>query len=269
MLVFEFISFHTLLYEPSRLYQYCINSGIETLGSEKTRALPKTIQVSELLIREIAAGLYPDGSRLPTERKMAENLGVAVGTLRRALAILEERGLLRRVQGSGNYVQAMSEVQSVYEFFRLELVKGGGFPTAEILEVQRLKKEPSIPEIGRGSLAHRIRRLRYLDGIPVEVEEIWLDGRFVDWIMQDELRDSLYYYYKEKLKVVIASVTDTVGVSTVPDWSPDVLGLPSGSPCGFVARLSYDPSGGAVEYSRNWFNHEICRYTNRLGKRQA
>ncbi|MEM7327594.1 MAG: GntR family transcriptional regulator [Pseudomonadota bacterium] len=239
------------------------------MGTEKPKSLPKTIQVSEMLIREIAAGRYPDGSRLPTERKMAENLGVAVGTLRRALAILEERGLLRRVQGSGNYVQSKTDVQSVYEFFRLELLEGGGMPTADILEVQRLKKGPDIPEIGPGTLAHRIRRLRYLDVTPVEVEEIWLDGRFADWVVQDELRDSLYYYYKEKLKVVIASVTDNVGVSVVPDWAPKEFNLTPGKPCGLVERISYDLSGETVEYSRNWFNHEVCRYTNRLGKRQA
>ena len=236
---------------------------------DKPKALPKTIQVSEMLIREIAAGHYPDGSRLPTERKMAENLGVAVGTLRRALAILEERGLLRRIQGSGNYVQTQTDVQSVYEFFRLELLKGGGLPTADIIDVQRLIKDPSLPDIGPGKLAHRIRRLRYLDEIPVVLEEIWLDGRFIDWVMKDELRDSLYYYYKEKLKIVIASITDKVGISEVPDWAPGILGLAPGQPCGLVERIGYSSTGETVEFSRNWFNHNVCRYTNRLGKRQA
>ena len=69
------------------LYQYCINLKGVTVNADKRKALPKTIQLSEMLIREIAAGLYPDGSRLPTERRMAEDLGVAVGTLRRALAM--------------------------------------------------------------------------------------------------------------------------------------------------------------------------------------
>lgn len=239
------------------------------MAVEKPKALPKTIQVSEMLIREIAAGHFPDGSRLPTERQMAKDLGVAVGTLRRALAILEEKGLLRRVQGSGNYVQAHSEVQSVYEFFRLELLEGGGLPTADILEVRRLKKSRNMPNIGPGTRAHRIRRLRYLDEVPVEIEEIWLDGRFTEWINLDELRDSLYYYYKEKLKIVIGSVTDQIGVSEVPDWSPSLFPITPGTPCGIVERVSYDLSGNAVEYSKNWFNHNVCRYTNRLGKRQA
>lgn len=236
---------------------------------EKPKALPKTIQVSEMLIREIAAGRYPDGTRLPTERNMAERLGIAVGTLRRALAILEERGLLRRVQGSGNYVQVQTDVQSVYEFFRLELLNGGGLPSAETFDVRRLTKPAALPSIGPGRFAHRIRRMRYLDDTPVEVEEIWLDGRFIDSIEQSSLSDSLYYYYKEQLKIVIASVTDTVGVSAVPDWTPIGFGLSRGSPCGLVERIGYDQGGETVECSRNWFNHNVCRYTNSLGKRQA
>ena len=239
------------------------------LGIEGPKALPKAIQVSEMLIREIAAGRYPDGTRLPTEREMAQSLGIAVGTLRRSLSILEDQGMLRRVQGSGNYVRAQAEVESVYEFFRLELLQGGGLPTAEVIDVQRLKKAPFVPLIGPGTLAHRIRRLRYLDGIPVEAEEIWLDGRFTKWIKQDELSDSLYYYYKEKLGIVIGAVTDTIGVSIVPNWTPDAFGLAPGEACGLVERMGYDLGGETVEYSRNWFNQDVCRYTNRLGKRQA
>ncbi len=52
----------------------------------KTSALPKFVQLSEMLIREIAAGHLTDGARLPPERDMADDLGVAVGTLRKALA---------------------------------------------------------------------------------------------------------------------------------------------------------------------------------------
>lgn len=235
----------------------------------KPKALPKTIQVSEMLIREIAAGRIPDGTRLPTERQMAEDLGVAVGTLRRALAVLEEKGLLKRVQGSGNYVQAKTDIQSVYEFFRLELLQGGGLPTADVIAVKRLKKPKTMPAIGPGDSGHRIRRLRYLDDVPVELEEIWLDGRFIDEIDPADLRDSLYYYYKERLKIVIGSVTDTIGVSAIPKWAPDAIGMAVGAPCGLVERVGYDLSGETVEYSQNWFNHDLCRYTNRLGRRQA
>ena len=87
-------------------------------------ALPKYIQISEMLIRDIAAGRLGDGMRLPPERDMAKSLDISVGTLRNALADLESKGALRRLQGSGNYVQATKETSSIYSFFRVELIAG-------------------------------------------------------------------------------------------------------------------------------------------------
>ena len=233
--------------------------------ASRPQALPKAVQVSEMLIREIAAGRIPNGARLQPERLMAEELGVAVGTLRRALAILEEKGLLRRVQGSGNYVQSKTDVQSVYGFFRLELREGGGgFPTADVLEVLRLPKDAGMPEIGPASVGHRIRRLRYLNDVPIAAEEIWLDGRFIEWVNREELTDSLYWFYKERLKLFISHVVDNVGVDRVPDWAPAALAMDANEPCGFVERVSYGADGEPAEYSRNWFNHEVCVYTSRI-----
>ena len=62
-------------------------------------ALPLYLQVSELLIREIAAGRLSNGERLPPERKLAAQYGITVRTLRKSLAELSNRGLLESVQG--------------------------------------------------------------------------------------------------------------------------------------------------------------------------
>ena len=78
--------------------------------SSHPNALPKATQLSEMLIREIMVGRLPDGTKLPPERDMASMHGVAVGTVRKALARLQDQGLLQRVQGSGNYVRAKSDV---------------------------------------------------------------------------------------------------------------------------------------------------------------
>ena len=129
-----------------------------------SQSLPKFVQVSEMLIREIAAGHLADGARLPPERDMAADLGIAVGTLRKALAELERKGLLERVQGSGNYVRYQTDVASVYALFRLEKLRGGGLPTADVLDVARLAKPADAPAFGDSADGHRIRRLRALDG---------------------------------------------------------------------------------------------------------
>lgn len=230
----------------------------------KRQSLPKAVRISEMLIREIAAGRFADGERLPTERAMAQQYGVAVGTLRRALGILEHKGLLRRVQGSGNYVQYKHDVHSVYGFFRLELLNGGGLPSAQILHVLRCLKPDDVPDIGPDRLAHRIRRLRVLNAKPVALEEIWLDGRFCDWVHPEEVVESLYVFYRTRLKLVIGSVVDQVGVSSVPEWAPDGFGLRPGDVCGYIERVSYDASGLAAEFSKSWFDQNAVRYINRM-----
>lgn len=230
----------------------------------KSGPLPKHLQVTEMLIREIAAGHIPDGSRLPPERKMAAELNIAVGTLRKALAELESKQMLERVQGSGNYVRARPAAESIYAFFRLELADGGGLPTARVIQVSRQPKPEDAPAFGEGAIAHRIRRLRYLDDQPIAVEEIWLDGRFINRLDASQLVDSLYFFYKKTLGLVITRVIDRVGVGPAPAWTPQAFPMPHGAPAGYIERLSWGQDDTPAEFSRTWFYSELARYTMRL-----
>ena len=229
-------------------------------------SLPKFVAVSEMLIREIAAGHLADGARLPPEREMAADLGIAVGTLRKALAELEGKGLLERVQGSGNYVRHKADVASVYALFRLEKVRGGGLPTANVINVSRQAKPRDAPAFGDSDEGHRIRRLRALDGDLMAVEEIWLDGGLRDRITADDLSDSLYQFYRDALGVVIASVEDRIGVAGLPRWTPAAFHLRPGVPVGYIERVSWDSDGRPVEFSKTWFDNNKARYVSRMGK---
>jgi len=51
----------------------------------------------------VRSGAYPDG-RLPAEPVLAQQLGVSKATVRHAVSILEQEGLLTRRQGAGTFV---------------------------------------------------------------------------------------------------------------------------------------------------------------------
>ncbi len=229
-----------------------------------TAQFPIYMQTAEMLIREIAAGRLIDGERLRPEREMAAELGIAVGTLRKALEDLVAKGLLERVHGSGNYVRHNPDAASVYAFFRLELLEGGGLPTAKILSVELLKKPDGMPQFGESTDSHRIRRMRYLSALPAAFEEIWLDGKWGENVRPTDLSDSLYYYYKKSLGLVIARVEDRIGIAALPKWHNADIGCPAGTSVGFVERRSMAADGGVVEYSRTWFNPERVRYVARM-----
>jgi GntR family transcriptional regulator len=227
-------------------------------------ALPKYVQTAELLIREIAAGRIPDGARLKPERDMAVDLGVSIGTLRKALDDLTEKGLLERIQGSGNYVRHKAEASGIYAFFRLELIGGGGLPTAHVLSVETMEKPVDLPAFGTSEVGHRIRRLRRLSKQAAALEEIWLDGAWAERVEPDDLSESLYLFYRQKLGLWISGAEDHVSVQVVPDWGPTAFAPDAGTHAGFIERFSRAQTGEVAEYSRTWFDTHVARYVARL-----
>lgn len=98
----------------STRYNWRIETGVCILSSLPQSSQPSTpsktglgstVQmVVDALSARLAAGEYPRGSRLPSERQLAASLQVARNTLREALDILEQRGLITRRAGAGSYV---------------------------------------------------------------------------------------------------------------------------------------------------------------------
>lgn len=62
-------------------------------------------QIQDWLEYRIREGQLPAGERLPTEAELAGQFGVNRHTVRRALALLEEKELIRTTQGSGSFVR--------------------------------------------------------------------------------------------------------------------------------------------------------------------
>lgn len=226
--------------------------------------LPIYLQTAEWLIREVSSGRLIEGEKLPPERQMAADLGIAVGTLRKALQSLETKGFVERIQGSGNYIKHDPSGTGIYSFFRLELLDGGGAPSANTLSVDRLKKPRDLPKFGGSAQGHRIRRLRLLSDLPAATEEIWLDGTWAKKIHRADLSDALYYYYQKSLGLLINRVEDKVGIGELPEWSGPEIGCAPGELVGFVERKSMAANGEVVEYSRTWFNPDRARYVSRI-----
>lgn len=64
------------------------------------------VQVVHHIAEEIRTGRLPVGARLPAERDLAEQYGVAVNTVRRAVRELREQGLVITVPIKGTFVRA-------------------------------------------------------------------------------------------------------------------------------------------------------------------
>jgi len=68
------------------------------------KTYPKYKQLADKIREMIAQGLYKDGDKLETEYELVAKYDMSRQTVRQALSMLENEGLLMRRQGSGNYV---------------------------------------------------------------------------------------------------------------------------------------------------------------------
>lgn len=66
---------------------------------------PIYVQIVKYVTDHIEDGSWQPGHRLPAERAMADDWGVAYLTIRRAMKELREKGLIVSVQGRGTYVK--------------------------------------------------------------------------------------------------------------------------------------------------------------------
>ncbi len=200
----------------------------------------------------VQAGEWPPAIALPSEQALAQENGVALGTMRRALQVLVEEGLIERIHGRGTFVRSGLSGASMLRFFRFGSGRGG-VPRSTIVSVKRVVTTAEVQrQLGSapGAAALQLLRLRSFDGVPCVLEQIWLPlpdfellaaGDPGDW------GDLLYPLYAERCGVQVHRAVDEIGFGSLTAAQARHLGLPAGHPCAVVKRAAHDVAGRCVE----------------------
>ena len=138
-------------------------------------------QVADGIERGIADGTFAAGDKLPGETEIAETYRVNRHTVRRALATLAERGLVRAERGSGTYVEAQRLAYPLRSRTRFsEIVGAGGHePRGQMIEASGdIATREIARELGlkTGAPLIRIEALRLADRTPICVSTTWLSA---------------------------------------------------------------------------------------------
>src|SRR5258707_13793067 len=143
-------------------------------------------QVADGIERGIADGRFVAGEKLPGEMEIAETYRVNRHTVRRALATLAERGLVRAERGSGTYVETRRLAYPLHSRTRFsEIVAAAGpEPRGQFIDAT---EEAAPRELARelglktGAPLVRIESVRLADRAPICVSTTWLSAeRFPD-----------------------------------------------------------------------------------------
>lgn len=116
---------------------------------------PMYLRLADSIETAIASGTLPGGSKLPPQRNLAYDIGVTIGTVGRAYALVHERGLVAGEVGRGTYVLNRTDTQPSPQPDPLTLSLAGTRPIDAPSDMIRFDTT-AAPDLGQGAVIARL-----------------------------------------------------------------------------------------------------------------
>ncbi len=202
---------------------------------------------------EIATGVT---GALPSEAELGERHGVSRVTVRRALELLRDEGLVASRRGAGWFVLSDPIRQPLGRVTTIEaaLEAAGARPERRVLE---FGFEPASPEIAKtlGLAADaevlRVLRLNLADGEPFALVTVWLPAAVGDHVSRADVERATFFELLPLQGVEAGRVVQTIVARAAERTEAPRLGVHAGDPVLACRRVTYDRRGAAVMVSEH------------------
>jgi GntR family transcriptional regulator len=243
---------------------------MEGAGETQHRGLeaqPLYRQVVEVIRAGITNGRYRPGEALPSEFKLADELKVSQGTVRKALDELAQRNILVRAQGRGTFVATHTAERSLFHFLHVvDRRDNRQLPESRILECgSTAASEVEADRLGIAvdAAVLRIVRVRTLQGKPVIFDRIAVPIALFPDLGSEHgpaLPNTLYDLYQRRYGITIARAVERLrAVAAGPDEACQ-LDVPPGSPLLEIDRVAVSLDGRAAEWRLSRVSTEHHHY---------
>ncbi len=197
-------------------------------------------------------GTLAAGRLLPSEAELGHTYGASRVTIRRALEVLRDEGLVDARQGFGWFVSVAPVRQSTARLATIEgqLSDSGIHPERRILEFAFETASSDIGRILNTRDVLRVKRLNLADGEPFAVVTVWCRADLGQHLSRSDVERSPFY---ELLDIPLANAVQIIAADAVTTADARLLGVPAGSPVLRCRRVTSDAHGDAVLVSEHLF----------------
>ena len=208
--------------------------------------------IADDLRRQVTSGALAAGRLLPSEADLGDTYGASRVTIRRALEVLRDEGLVDARQGFGWFVSVAPLRQSTAQLGTIEgqLIESGIKPERQILEFAFESASADIGRILDTRDVLRVKRLNLADGEPFAVVTVWCRADLGQHLSRADVERSPFY---ELLDIPLAKATQTIGADAATKNDARLLGVPHGSPILRCRRVTSDAHDRALLVSEHLF----------------
>jgi GntR family transcriptional regulator len=194
----------------------------------------------------------PVGSVLPSESEMSAEFGASRVTIRRALELVRDDGLIAARQGFGWYVAGEPVRQSLQSLGTIESqVEGVGKVSERRIEEFAFEDAPErVRKILGVDHVLRVKRVNLADGEPFAVVTVWCPAELGASLSRRDVERRPFY---ELLHVEPRGATQTIGADIASTADAQLLGVPVGAPLLRCQRVTTDHNNRALLMSEHVF----------------
>ncbi|MBL8385925.1 MAG: GntR family transcriptional regulator [Burkholderiales bacterium] len=207
------------------------------------------------MTRRLAQGAWKPGEAIPSEARLKQEFGVAIGTIRRAVDELVAQNMLVRQQGRGTFVATHNRERLLFHFFHVERKDGyKEYPHVQLLDFWRERVAREVAgELGifEGDRVIRFRNTLSLEGVPVMLDDITLPEALFPRLTEKKLRErpsTLYNLYQDEYRISVVRTAQRLAAGIVPREVARALDLPAGLPVLLIRRVAFAYHDRPVEY---------------------
>lgn len=211
-----------------------------------------------------------DGMRLPDERSLAEHYQVSRSSMKRAMELLSQQGIVFKKRGSGTFINPLYlKNQSLfrYEGSNLGLTDSLKVPGKQqkikLLDFHVVKAPESIAQdlfLSKNDFVYEFRRLRLMDEQPFLIETGYLPIKIVPELKPQHLQSSLFNYLEDTQNKVVtkAFLNITVDPSSADDQ--EQMQLKATEPVGVMEGIFFLDDGTPFEFSTMRVHYQYMRF---------
>ncbi|WP_205860997.1 UTRA domain-containing protein [Planosporangium flavigriseum] len=222
------------------------------------------VQIAELLRSRIEDGTYRAGDPLPSELRLADELGVSRVTINRAIMLLRASGDVKVRRGSGTYVRSLPRILRDTKKRYAARTQGGGAGEVEAHSLN-LQSRTEYREIGRTVPTDRIasvlglskneqtlvrRRLLYANDEPTQIADSYYPWSVVKGskeLLQEDAGQGGSYSRLADLGHAPVRFTEDVNVRMPTDLEKRTLDLEGAQPVFEIWHVAYTAEDRPVE----------------------
>lgn len=224
--------------------------------------------IADDLRRRLAGGEPAPGRLLASESELSERYAASRVTVRRALELLRDEGLVDSRQGFGWFASADPVRQSLGRLGTIEsqLAEEGVASERRVLDFRFVQPPARVRTVLGPGTVLRVRRVNLADGHPFALVTVWCPERYGAELSRASVERSPFY---ELIGVPLGGATQTIGAGAAAGAEAEVLDLPAGAPVLRCERVTRSAAGEPVLVSEHVFPAHLTEFVVELPHAEA